>query len=362
MQVRKFCHYLKIVVVSERTYPTGLFGILRRSKSLGDLANSLSSGKSAGLPKGGRIPKTKLDSSSTLDKGPLEHTGGLEGNLARRGSLDSDTLVPDRRSSMSSNRFHDPSKAVEIPPNGFVSERRIINLRNIKNIWNDFKINHPKASRLVKWTSWLLGAAATTGGSVVLSEEIRKLYTGSDLNITTEQVEKRIEIVTKEFEILLNDSMHEFERRPSPGIFDLYFNPVERVKRGDTSDFMFDFERIPIITKDKQVFYPKRNETYVGKHEKNIKSGITHFNDTKNFNEPEPSINTTLKTEISSPFPRNHHRTFCGNSKRNHNHLQSLRSFKCLNNCWSVDYNYARLDQYVLLLLWLQKQGKEIYT
>ena len=194
---------------------------------MGDLANGLSSGRSGGLPKGGRVSRPKLDSSSTLDKNPMEHTGGLEGNLARRDSLDTDTLVPDRRSSMNSNRFHDPSKAVEIPPNGFVIERRTINLRNIRKNWNDFKINHPKASKLVKWTSWLLGAAATTGGSVVLSEEIQKLYTKSDLNITAEQMDKKIEIVTKEFESLLNDSMHEFERRPSPGIFDLYFNPVE---------------------------------------------------------------------------------------------------------------------------------------
>ena len=184
--------------------------------------------------------------SPTLDKNPMDHAGG---NLARRESLDSDTLVQGSRSSLGSKRTHDPAKAVEVPPNGFVSERRSVSLPSIRRRWVDFTFNHPKASKLVKWTAWLLGTAAATGGSVVLSEEIRKLYVGSGLNLTESQVDEKIAIVTNEFESLLNDSMREFERRPSPGIYDLYFNPVERVKRGDTSDFVFDFERIPTIIK-----------------------------------------------------------------------------------------------------------------
>ena len=41
-------------------------------------------------------------------------------------------------------------------------------------------------------------------------------------------------------------------------------------------------------------FFPKRNETYVSKHENYTKSGIKHFNDSKTY------INTTLKPEVSS--------------------------------------------------------------
>ena len=83
------------------------------------------------------------------------------------------------------------------------------------------------------------------GGSVLLSEELKKLYRHQETNITNENLKKKIDMVTDEFERLLKESFKEFEQRPNPGIFDLYFKPVTRVKRGDSSDFLFDFENVP---------------------------------------------------------------------------------------------------------------------
>ena len=281
---------------------------MRRVKSLDDLPNTIPSGKRSELPQGGRV--AKQGSSSTIDKNPADHAGGLEPKMERTQSWETETIVADRRSSMGSQgskRYYEPSKSVEIPPNGFVSERRprrTISIRTIMRNWNDFKAFHPKAAKLVKWTAWLLGAAATTGGSVVLSEEIRKLYRRADLNVTAGQLEGKIDVITNEFESLMNDSMREFDRRPSPGIFDLYFKPVERVKRGDASDFVFDFEKIPVVTDDTneetftEQFFPKRNETYVGifKHENDTQSGITHFN--------ESVVTEILSTTSKPKFPK----------------------------------------------------------
>ena len=211
-------------------------GIIRRTKSLDDLPNGIPLRKQPEIPKGGKISNSKQSPSSTLDKNPTDHAGGLEVNLEWKQSWESETIVADRRNSLGSlgsSRYHDPSKAVDVPPNGFVSERRPINLRTIRNTWNTFKIQHPKAVKLAKWTAWLLGAAATTGGSVVLSEEIRKLYRKADLNVTIEQLKDKIEVVTNEFERLLNASMNEFERKPSQAyltrILNLYIELKEAI-------------------------------------------------------------------------------------------------------------------------------------
>ena len=50
---------------------------------------------------------------------------------------------------------------------------------------------------------------------------------------------------TAEFQSMLNQSFREFERKPNPGIFDLYFKPVFRVKRDNIIDFKFDFGKVP---------------------------------------------------------------------------------------------------------------------
>ena len=264
----------------------------------------------------------RQSSSSTLDKNPADHAGVLEPRMERKHSVSSDeTIVPDRRSSTGSrdlDRYYEPSKSVDVPPYSFISERkprRTLSIRTIMRNWNDFKLFHPRAAKLVKWTAWLLGAAATTGGSVVLSEEIRKLYRRADLNVTAEQLETKIDVITNEFEKLMNDSVREFDNRPSPGIFDLYFQPVERVKRGEHTDFVFDFEKIPVVTNDKdeekvpKQFFPNRNETYVGKHEKKIQSGIVYFNDSlvvkTTRKTPEIPLDTTSKslpTATSKPL------------------------------------------------------------
>ena len=274
----------------------GLGGIIRRSKSIGDLPDALPSSQ-----KLTKIKTSKPDPSTALDKTPTEHAVGLETNIERRKSWETDeTLIADRRDSMDSlgsSRFHDPSKAIEVPPHSFVSERR----PNIRTIWNNFKRQHPKAAKLTKWTAWLMGAAATTGGSVVLSEELKKLYRQSDKNLTFEKLDERVQVITNEFERLLNASEKEFGQRPNPGIFDIYFNPIKRVRRGDRSDFLFDFEKLPPLpkppTKD---FFHKRNETYVGKHSENTISGILHFNDSST---PNMTFNNTdiFQTQKEKP-------------------------------------------------------------
>ena len=301
----------KLPRVKAGLFGRGLGGIIRRTKSISDLPDALPPSS----PKLTKLKKSRPDSTTTLDKSPTEHATGLEANVERRRSWETDdTLVADRRESLDSmgtSRFHDPSRAVDVPPYSFVSERgppswrnQPPNWRNIRTIWNNFKIRHPKAAKLTKWTSWLLGAAATTGGSVVLSEEIRKLYRQSDKNLTFNQLDDRVKVITSEFERLLNASEKEFEQRPNPGIFDIYFNPLERVRRGDRSDFLFDFEKLPPLpTSPTKKFFPKRNETYVGKHENKTTSGILYFNDSSTtnatFNNTNP-LQTEKPTETST--------------------------------------------------------------
>ena len=231
----------------------------------------------------------------------MDHAGGLEVQAGRRNSWETDdTLVPGRRESLGSmGSSHNPAKGVEIPPFGFVSERRPSNWRQLRHLWRNFKLLHPKSAKLIKWTSWLLGAAATTGGSVVLSEEIKKLYRNSDKNLTFEQLDNRVHIITHEFERLLNDSKKEIERRPIPGIFDIYFDPVERVKRGNRPDFIFDFEKVTSPTTPKREFFPNRNETYVGKHGDNVHSGIIYFNDSNTTSKLNSSFYETSTVKIS---------------------------------------------------------------
>ena len=152
------------------------------------------------IQQGIRVPKPKSSSSTSLDKNPADHLGGLEMAVEKH----------QRRDSVRSNRLHDPNKAVEVTLGGFVSERRPINLRTIAGTWATFKLEHPKAAKVAKWSAWFIGASAMTGGSVLLSEELKKMYRRQETNITNENLKRKIDIVTNEFERLLNDSFKEF--------------------------------------------------------------------------------------------------------------------------------------------------------
>ena len=119
-------------------------------------------------------------------------------------------------------------------------------LRNIITDWTAFKINHPMGAKVVKYTGWLLAASATTGGSVLLSTEISKLLRADERNITENEIQWHITNFTVKFDDMIDESMKEFDKKPNPGIFDIYFDPLSRVKRnGKTMDFQFDFARVP---------------------------------------------------------------------------------------------------------------------
>ena len=126
-------------------------------------------------------------------------------------------------------------------------------LRNIITDWMAFKINHPVGAKVVKYTGWLLAASATTGGSVLLSTEISKLLRANDRNITENEIQWHITNFTEKFDNMIDESMKEFDKKPNPGIFDIYFDPLSRVKRnGKTMDFQFDFARVPPLPTPKE--------------------------------------------------------------------------------------------------------------
>ena len=126
-------------------------------------------------------------------------------------------------------------------------------LRNIITDWTAFKINHPVGAKVVKYTGWLLAASATTGGSVLLSTEISKLLRANDRNITETEIQWHITNFTEKFDTMIDESMKEFDKKPNPGIFDIYFDPLSRVKRNDkTIDFQFDFARVPPLPTPKK--------------------------------------------------------------------------------------------------------------
>ena len=84
----------------------------------------------------------------------------------------------------------------------------------------------------------------------MLSTEISTLLRDQDENITQIEIAMHINNFTAEFESMLNESFREFERKPNPGIFYLYFKPVSRVKRDNIIDFQFDFEKVPPLVND----------------------------------------------------------------------------------------------------------------
>ena len=71
------------------------------------------------------------------------------------------------------------------------------------------------------------------------------------------------------------------------------------MRRGDRSDFLFDFEKLPPLpTSPTKKFFPKRNETYVGKHNENTISGILYFNDSST---PNTTFNDTDIFQTQKP-------------------------------------------------------------
>ena len=119
-------------------------------------------------------------------------------------------------------------------------------LRNIITDWTAFRMDHPVAAKVVKYSGWLLAASATTGGSVLLSTEIGKLLRADERNITENEIQWHITNFMAKFDDMIDESLKEFDKKPNPGIFDIYFDPLSRVKRdGKTTDFQFDFARVP---------------------------------------------------------------------------------------------------------------------
>ena len=150
-------------------------------------------------------------------------------------------------------------------------------LRNIITDWTAFKINHPVGAKVVKYTGWLLAASATTGGSVLLSTEISKLLRANDRNITENEIQWHITNFTEKFDTMIDESMKEFDKKPNPGIFDIYFDPLSRVKRnGKTMDFQFDFARVPPLpTPKKSLITPNiTNQTVL-----NTSTSFSNFSD-----------------------------------------------------------------------------------
>ena len=179
-------------------------------------------------------------------------------------------------------------------PGGSKGDMRNLNLgasRNIITDWTSFKIDHPMAAKVVKYSGWLLAASATTGGSVLLSTEISKLLRANERNITETEIEYHIQNFTAQFDEMIEESMNEFDRKPHPGIFDHYFGPISRVKRNDkVIDFQFDFARVPPLPAETTTKAPK---TYVN-------SKITHSitTDLPINNEPKISSDEFIKEII----------------------------------------------------------------
>ena len=67
---------------------------------------------------------------------------------------------------------------------------------------------------------------------------------------------------------------------------------MTRVKRGDSSDILFDFENVPPIESENTPFFPDQFDNYVGKHENFTTSGIIFFND----------FSSTPKPKLKNPF------------------------------------------------------------
>ena len=67
---------------------------------------------------------------------------------------------------------------------------------------------------------------------------------------------------------------------------------MTRVKRGDTSDFLFDFETVPPIESENTPFFPDQFDNYVGKHKNFTTSGIIFFNEST----------STQKPKLKNPF------------------------------------------------------------
>ena len=203
-------------------------------------------------------------------------------------------------------RINDPNEAFEVPIRGFVSgraRRTPVDLNRIVGSWSTFRMEHPKAAIAAKWTARFIAALATTGASVLLSEELRKLYWKKETNETEESLDLKITVITDEFKQLLDDSLKKFEQKPNPGIFNLYYRPVTRVKRDEFSDFKFNFEMVPRIESKHMPFFPDQFDTYAAKNNL-TNSGIVFFNYTKpTLSKVLPDMWTYFKKQYSENLP-----------------------------------------------------------
>ena len=134
-------------------------------------------------------------------------------------------------------------------PRGSRDDMRSLNPGDLKNIitdWTAFTIDHPLAAKVVKYSGYFLAASAATGGSVLLSTEIGKMLRAEEKNLTDAEIDYHIKNFTAKFDDMIDKSLEEFNKKPNPGIFDIYFSPMSRVKCNDeTVDFQFDFARVP---------------------------------------------------------------------------------------------------------------------
>ena len=183
-------------------------------------------------------------------------------------------------------------------------------------------MEHLKVAKVAKWTTWFIIAYVTTGASVLLSEKLRKIYRKQATNETEEALDVKINVITNEFEQLLNASFKELEKKPNLGIFDLYFKLVTRVKRANNfADFQFDFKTVPPIKSENAPFFPDQFESHLSKN--NYTSEIVFFNDTMQ----QPTLNQVYP-DMQTYFQRNYANHYANlyPYRTSHCYIQNIRS------------------------------------
>ena len=99
--------------------------------------------------------------------------------------------------------------------------------------WQTFRATQPVAAKYAKWVSWVSGVAISVWSAVSLSAELYRTFHG--LNRTDSEIMARIENVTMQLKRLQNKSLAELIHQTDQTIFELYHQPLKRVKRGEYS-------------------------------------------------------------------------------------------------------------------------------